>query len=66
MAFDTFKDLKKGDKVKYENVCDAVHGKVSGEGTIFGFAKFGHTDVVWIEGDDGKNYALPYEDVKKI
>lgn len=65
MAFDTFKDLKKGDRVKYENACDAVHGKVSGEGTVFGFAKFGYTDVVWITGDAGKEYALPYEDVKK-
>lgn len=65
MAFDTFKDLKKGDRVKFENVSDPVYGNVSREGAAFGFAKFGYTDVVWIDAD-GKKYALPYEKVKKI
>ena len=42
MAFDTFKDLKKGDRVKFENVSDPVYGNVSGEGAVIWICK------VWI------------------
>ena len=65
MAFDTFKELKKGDRVKFENVSDPVYGNVSGEGAAIGFPKFGNTDVLCIDAD-GKNYPLPYEKLKKI
>lgn len=66
MAFDTFKDLKKGDRVKYENVPDGTGKRLSGEGNVYGFGKFGGKDFVWIKDDRGKLQEIPYEEVKKV
>lgn len=66
MAFDTFKDLKKGDRVKFENVPDGTGGRLSGAGEVFGFGKFGGMDFVWIKDDKGKLQEISYEEVKKL
>lgn len=66
MAFDTFKDLKKGDKVSFEETFNPTGKLAKGKGEVIGFGKFGYKDFVWINADDGKMYSVVYEDVKKI
>lgn len=66
MYLDTFKDLKRGDIVKFEDVY--IHDKltVSGYGDIYGFGRFSFTDLVWITQENGEMIAAPYEKVTKL
>lgn len=66
MAFDTFKDLKKGDRVKFEDVVDGAGRRISGEGKVYGFGKFGGKDLVWFLDDDGELHNVLYEEVRKV
>ena len=66
MAFDTFKDLKRGDRVKYENAVNGLQKIVSGEGAVFGFGHHAYCTSVWVKKDDGEVESILYEDVKKI
>lgn len=66
MAFDTFKDLKKGDRVKFENAINGLGRIVSGESVVIGFGHGGYQDMVWVEKEGGGLQSLLYEDVKKI
>ena len=66
MALDTFKGFKKGDRVKYENVYDIIHGCVSGEGEIFRFSPDGCNEFAWVRGDDGRKYCILLNKVEKI
>lgn len=64
--WDEYKDLKIGDFVRFSDhyICD---GKViSGEGEVFGFGRFDHTDLVWIRTEEGSYEAVPYGKVEKI
>ncbi len=66
MAFDTFKDLKKGDKVSFGETFNPTGRLAKGKGMIKGFGRFGYKDFVWINGDDGRLYCIIYKDVKKL
>ena len=66
MAFDTFKDLKKGDKVSFGETFNPTGRLAKGNGMIKGFGRFGYKDFVWINGDDGRLYCIIYKDVKKL
>lgn len=63
--FGRHKDLKIGDRVRYENV-RAAGGTLSGEGEVIGFGRFGETDLVWIKKEDGSFRGAPYETVTKL
>lgn len=63
---DEFKDLRRGDFVKYQNVKWMDGKTISGHGEIFGFGRFGETDIVWISHENGELKGIPYEVVKKI
>lgn len=65
-TFDTYKDLKKGDVVRYEDVY--IHPKlsISGEGPIIGFGEFGFKTFVWVAKPEGGAAAIPYEEIIKV
>ena len=65
MAFDTFKDLKKGDKVRFEETFNPTGKLDKGKGEVKGFGRFGFKEFVWINGDDGRLHCIIYEDVRK-
>lgn len=44
--WDKLKDLRRGDLVKYQNVRTPDGKTLSGHGEIFGFGRFGETDIV--------------------
>lgn len=62
----TYKDLKEGDIVRYEDVY--IHSKlsISGQGPIIGFGTFGFTPLVWVGKEDGGAAAIPYEEIIKV
>ncbi len=62
---ETFKDLKKKDKVKYDAL-DWNRERITGEGEIYGFGKFGQTDIIWVIEENGHLHGMNYEDVKKV
>lgn len=66
MVLDTFKDLKKGDKVSYKAAFKRKGKPDRGEGEVAGFGKFGYTDIVWVKGGDGRLQSAVYKDVKKL
>lgn len=66
MVFETFKGFKKGDRVKFENALDIIHGCVTGEGEIFGFVPGGCNDFAWVRGDDGREYNILLKKIEKI
>lgn len=61
-----FKELRKGDRVRYEDVY--VHDKlrITGEGEIEGFGRFDCTDIVWVKKENGGVAGIPREKVIKI
>ncbi len=65
MNLTTFKDLKVGDQVRFENV-DILNEKLSGEGKVYGFGRFAFTDLVWVTMENGYMAAVPYEEIQKI
>lgn len=66
MVFETYKDLRIGDRIKYENVRAVMSNKlVSGEGEIIGFGDFGMSIVVWIKNDETPCFGVPYEKAVK-
>jgi hypothetical protein len=65
MNLTTFKDLKAGDQVRFENV-DSLNEKISGEGIVYGFGQFAFTDLVWVTMENGYTVAVPYEEIQKI
>lgn len=64
--WDKLKDLRRGDFVKYKNVNTPDGEILSGHGEIFGFGRFGETDIVWISHENGELKGISYEEVKKI
>ena len=62
----TFKDLKVGDRVKFENVYQYNDKYISGEGIVTGFGVFGSTDIVWIRTGENELKGIVYEEVVKI
>ena len=52
--------------MKYKNVNMPDGEILSGHGEIFGFGRFGETDIVWISHENGELKGIPYEEVKKI
>lgn len=62
--FGHHKDLKIGDKVRYEGV-ERMGKEPNGKGTVIGFGKFDQTTYVWIEKEDGEITSAPYEKVSK-
>lgn len=64
--WDKLKDLRRGDFVKYKNVNMPDGEILSGHGEIFGFGRFGETDIVWISHENGELKGIPYGEVKKI
>lgn len=64
--WDKLKDLRRGDFVKYQNAKQPDGKTISGHGEIFGFGRFGETDIVWISHGNGELKGIPYEEVKKI
>lgn len=64
--WDKLKDLRRGDFVKYQNVKQPDGKTISGHGEVFGFGRFGETDIVWISHENGELKGIPYEEVKKI
>lgn len=65
MCLTTFKDLKAGDQVKFENV-DVLGEMISGQGNVIGFGRFAFTDLVWVTLATGKPAAIPYEKIEKL
>lgn len=65
MNLKTYKDLRVGDQVKFENV-DVLGEIISGQGNVLGFGSFALTDLVWVTLDTGKPAAIPYEKVGKL
>lgn len=63
---DEFKDLKVGDAVRYENVYVHDGLRITGQGKVFGFGKFGFTDIVWIKMESGEMRGIAYEEVIKL
>ena len=60
------KDLKVGDRVKFENVYEHDDIYISGKGIITGFGVFGSTEYVWIETEEYGKKGIVYEEVVKI
>ena len=63
--FGHHKDLKIGDKVRYEGV-ERVGTELNGEGTVIGFGKFDQTTYVWIKREDGEIASASYGTVTKL
>lgn len=63
---DELKDLKVGDAVRFENVYVHDGLRITGEGKVFGFGKFGTTDIVWIKMKTGEKRGIAYEAVSKL
>lgn len=66
MLGDTFKDLSKGDRVKYDYEEYYTKERVAGEGVIYGFGQFGESELVWIKNSNGELQLIPYEEAKKM
>lgn len=66
MLGDTFKDLSKGDRVKYDYKEYYTKERKVGEGTIYGFGSHGYNDFVWVMDPFGKLNSIPYEEIEKI
>ena len=64
--WDTLRDLKIGDAVKYDNVYVHDGLKISGQGKVFGFGVTGQTEIVWVISDSGEFWGIEYEKVEKI
>lgn len=64
--FDTFKDLHRGDIVKYERAICMGEELQPGIGDVIGFGRFAFTDLVWIHTKEGRYISVPYDDVTKI
>lgn len=65
MITDSYKDLKKGDRVKFEDVYVHDNLRISGSGVVIGFGEFGRTVIVWIKLDGGGKRGIAYEYVQK-
>lgn len=63
---DHFKDLHRGDIVKYENARFVGEELPPGIGDVIGFGRFAFTDLVWIHTKEGRYISVPYDDVTKI
>lgn len=60
-----FKNLRRGDKVRFQNGEKWLKKDISGEGRVYGFGKL-EQEEVWITMDDGELILTRYKDVEKI
>ena len=65
MAFDKFRDLKKGDRVHFENI-DYLGERISGEGSVYSFAESGCSHFVWVDMGNRNLVLVPYEEIRKV
>lgn len=65
-SWDTLRDLKIGDAVKYDNVYVHDGLKISGQGKVFGFGVTGQTEIVWVISNSGEFRGIEYEKIEKI
>lgn len=63
--WDYLHDLKRGDHVKFENVYEHDKLNISGQGIVAGFGRFGITDLVWVDTEDGGHKGIPYHEIIK-
>lgn len=61
MVLDTFKDLRKGDRVSFAETFNPTGKLDKGKGEVKGFGRFGFKEFVWINGDDGRLHCIIYE-----
>lgn len=60
-----FRELRRGDKVRFQNGERRLENDVSGEGVIYGFGKL-EQEEVWITMETGELILVKYKDVEKI
>lgn len=63
--FESYKDIKVGDTVGFQDVYVHDQLKISGQGKVIGFGEYAHVMFVWVETKDGVK-GVAYQYTKKM